>query len=183
MDAPNPARQSRERGASRTPPPTAAAKRRLRHSTRRVRFPHASKWCAGCARGIGCVGRRTRGRRTVGDVGAAGQAQRLRLTQPGNPANAGRRGRRPLRAGARRRLRHSTRRMRFPHASKWCAGCARGIAYVGQRTQGGRTEGDAVKIGQAECLRLTRPSGHANAVHRGRCTLRATAKPNLRHET
>ena len=55
--------------------------------------------------------------RTEGDVGAAGQAQRLRLTCPGGHTTAGRRGRRPLRATAIRTLQHTTRRVLFPHAS------------------------------------------------------------------
>ena len=33
---------------------------------------------------------------------------------------------------------------------KWCAGGARGIAYAGRRTQGGRTVSNAVAIGHAE---------------------------------
>ena len=34
----------------------AIAKRTLRHMTQCMRFPRAYQWCAGCARGIGCVG-------------------------------------------------------------------------------------------------------------------------------
>ena len=80
------------------------------------------KWCAGCARGIGCVGRWTRGGCTVSDLGAAGHAQRLRLTRPGGHATAGRRGRRPLRATAERTLQHTTRQMRFSRASQMVRG-------------------------------------------------------------
>ena len=32
---------------------------------------------------------------------------------------------------------------------KWCAGCARGIAYVGRWTRGGRTVDNAGAVGQA----------------------------------
>ena len=52
------------------------------------------------------------GGRAIGNVGAIGQAGRMRLTRPGNHANAGRRGRRPLRAGARRRYPHHSKQMR-----------------------------------------------------------------------
>ena len=48
-----------------------------------------NKWCAGCAREIAYVGRWTRGRRTVGDVGAVGHAQRMRLTHHGNSTAQG----------------------------------------------------------------------------------------------
>ena len=38
----------------------------------------------------------------------------------------------PTRVGARRTLRDVRQRMWLPHAYKWCAGCAREIAYVGR---------------------------------------------------
>ena len=66
-----------------------------------------TKWCAGCARGIGCVGRWGGGGRTGGDAGTIGQAGRLRLTRLGwrptaalcrhLPPRTPRRGRRPRR--------------------------------------------------------------------------------------
>ena len=120
-------RHSSEHGASRTPPPTVGARHTLRHMARRMRFLRASQWCAGCARGIGCVGRWTRGRRTVCLVVKIGRAERLRLMRLGNPANTGRRGRRPLRAVARHTLRDAMKRALFRYAHQWCAGCARGI--------------------------------------------------------
>ena len=140
-----------------------------------------NKWCAGCAREIAYVGRWTRGRRTVGDVGAVGHAGRLRLTRPGGRANAGRRGRRPLRWVRNERcgIRRDGCGSLTPH--QWCAGCARGIAYVGLWTRGGRTVENAGAIGHAGHPRQRCPGGHATAVHRGRCTLHAAAKPALRH--
>ena len=48
-----------------------------------------TKWCAGCARVILCAGWRKRGRRTVGDAGAVGQAKPLRLTQPRHSSEHG----------------------------------------------------------------------------------------------
>ena len=99
------------------------------------------KWCAGCARGICIRWAVDGGGRAVGDTGATRQAQRVRLTRLGNPASTGRRGRRPLRAVARRTLRHTTRRMRLPHAHQWCAGCARGIGYVGLWMEAGAPRG------------------------------------------
>ena len=60
----------------------------------------------GCARnngaravpaGFAYVGLWTRGWRAVGDAGAVGQAEQLRLTRPGNPATAAHRGRCALR--------------------------------------------------------------------------------------
>ena len=65
-------------------------------------------------------------------------------------------------------------------AQKWCAGGARGIAYVGRWTLGWRTAGGVGAIRHAQRLRLTRPGGHATTVHRGRCTLRVGAKQTLR---
>ena len=62
-----------------------------------------------------------------------------------------------------------------PRLTKWCAGCARGISYVGRRTRDGRAVCIVIKIGHAEQMRLTRPGGLAATVHRGRCTLRAAA--------
>ena len=143
--------------------------------------PH--KWCAGCARGIAYVGQRTRGWRAVGNAGAVGQAGRMRLTHPGNHPTQGASGTPPPTVGAIHTLRHKTRRVRLPHASKWCAGCAREIAYVGQWTEGWRAVCIVGKIGQAGRLRLTRPGGHTSAGRRGRRPLRSTAKPALRHET
>ena len=95
------------------------------------------KWCAGCARGIGCVGRWTRGGCTVSDLGAAGHAQRLRLTRPGGHATAGRRGRRPLRATAERTLQHTTRQMRFPTPTNGARAVPAGLDTLG----GGREAG------------------------------------------
>ena len=48
-----------------------------------------TKWCAGCVRVILCAGWRKRGRRTVGDAGAVGQAKPLRLTQPRHSSEHG----------------------------------------------------------------------------------------------
>ena len=48
-----------------------------------------TKWCAGCASVILCAGWRKRGRRTVGDAGAVGQAKPLRLTQPRHSSEHG----------------------------------------------------------------------------------------------
>ena len=62
-----------------------------------------------------------------------------------------------------------------PRLTKWCAGCARGISYVGRRTRDGRAVCIVIKIGHAEQMRLTRPGGLAATVHRGRCTLRVSA--------
>ena len=47
-------------------------------------------------------------RRAVGNVVKIGQAEQMRLTQPGGHANAGRRGRRPLRTTAKLSLQHTT---------------------------------------------------------------------------
>ena len=58
---------------------------------------------------------------------------------------------------------------------KWCAGCARGISYVGLWTQSGCTVDDAGAVGRAGRVRLTQLGNPAATVHRGRCTLRATA--------
>ena len=81
-----------------------------------------NKWCAGCAREIAYVGRWTRGRRTVGDVGAVGHAERPHTTHPGGHTTAGRRGRRPLRATAERRCQHRGKQMckrRKPPPTPW----------------------------------------------------------------
>ena len=43
------------------------------------------------------------------------------------------------------------------------------------------TVGDAVAIGHAQRMRLTRPGSHANAGRRGRRPLRAEAKPRYQH--
>ena len=90
-----------------------------------------TKWCAGCARDIAFVGWRTRDGRTVGDAGAVGQARRLRLARPGNHPTEGASRTPPPTVGAKRALRHMTRRVRFLTLHKWCAGCARGIGCVG----------------------------------------------------
>ena len=52
------------------------------------------------------------GGRAVGNAGAIGHAERLRLTHPGNPTTTGRRGRRPLRAVAKRKNQHHGKQMR-----------------------------------------------------------------------
>ena len=56
------------------------------------------------------------GGRTVGNVGAVGHAERVRLTRLGGHGTAGRRGRRPLRASAERRYPH--RGNRYQHHDK-----------------------------------------------------------------
>ena len=43
---------------------------------------------------------------------------------------------------------------------KWCAGCARGISYVGRWTRGGRTVGGVGALGHAQRLHPTYPGGH-----------------------
>ena len=48
---------------------------------------------------------------------------------------------------------------------------------------GGRAVSNVGAVGQAGRLRLTYPGNPATTVHRGRCTLRASAKPTLRHTT
>ena len=118
------------------------------------------------------MGQRTQGGRTEGDVGKIGQAKRMRLTRPGNHPTEGASRTPPPTVGAIHTLRHKTRRVRLPHASKWCAGCAREIAYAGLWTRDGRTGGDADAIGQAEWMRLTQPGNPANAGRRGRRPLR-----------
>ena len=154
----------------------------MRHTTRRVRFPRASQMVRGrcprdCIRWAVDIGRRT-----VGDVGAIGHAERMCLTYLGNPANAGRRGRRPLRWA------------RDEGCGIQRGGCDSLTPTNGARAVpaglhtwavngGGRAAGDVEKIGQAQRLRLTYPGCHATTVHRGRCTLRVAAKPSLRHET
>ena len=64
---------------------------------------------------------------------------------------------------------------------KRCAGCARGIEYVGRWTRGGCAVGNVVKIGHAERVRLTHPGNPANAGRRGRRPLRAGGKPRYQH--
>ena len=85
------------------------------------------------------------GERTVGNVGAIGHAERLHPTHPGGHTTAGRRGRRPLRLGARHTLRDVMQVVCLPRASQMCAGCARGIAYVGRWTEAGATWGTRVQ--------------------------------------
>ena len=76
--------------------------------------------------------------RTVGDAGAVGHAERMRPTRPGGHANTGRRGRRPLRVGRATNAAAYDVMCAVPsRRTKWCAGGARGIAYVG----GGREAG------------------------------------------
>ena len=43
----------------------------------------------------------------------------------------------PTTVGARHTLRDVRQQMWLPHAYKWCAGCARGIKYVGRWTEAG----------------------------------------------
>ena len=93
----------------------------------------------------------------------------------------GRRGRRPLRwvRDERCGIRRDGCGSLTPH--QWCAGCARGIGCVGRWTRGWRAVENAGVIGHAGHPQPSRPGNLATTVHRGRCTLRATAKPALRH--
>ena len=121
------------------------------------------KWCAGCARDIAFVGWRTRDGRTVGDAGAVGQARRLRLARPGNHPTEGASRTPPPTVGAKRALRRVRQRMQFPHASQWCAGCARGIAYVG----GGRRQAHRKKRGCNRSCRADAPNAARRSRERG----------------
>ena len=170
-------------GASRTPPPTAGTKHALRRERQRMQLPHASQKVRGLCPRYYIRWTVEVTVRTVGNVGAIGHAGHPRQRCPGNPATAAHRGRCALRAVAKRPLRHMTQCMRFPRAYQWCAGCARGIAYVGLWARGRRTVENVGRIGHAQRLRLTQPGGHTTAGRRGRRPLRAAAKRTLRHMT
>ncbi len=141
------------------------------------------KWCAGCAREIAYVGRRTRAVRTVVNAGAVGQAKRMRLSNPGNNPNTGRRGRRPLRAVAKRRLRRVGQRIRFPHVAPMVRGLCPRDCIRWAADEGERAVGNVGAIGHAGHPRQHCPGGHTTMVHRGRCTLQAGAYRTLRHTT
>ena len=66
-----------------------------------------------------------------------------------------------------------------PH--KWCAGCARDIAYAGRWTQGGRTVGNANAIGRAGHPHPSHPGNPATAGRRGRRPLRVADKRRYQH--
>ena len=176
-------RRSHDRGASRTPPLTGGCETKVAACWTTDKALTSHQLCAGCARDIVCVGLWTRGRRTVCIVVKIGHAEQMRLTRPGGHAAAAHRGRCALRAVAKRPLRHMTQCMRFPRAYHWCAGRARGIAYVGLWARGRRTVENVSRIGHAQRLRLKRPGNPATAGRRGRRPLRAAAKRTLRHMT
>ena len=87
--------------------------------------------------------------RTVGNAAKIGQAEHLRLTQPGSHPAEGASRTPPPTAGARHTLRDAMKRVLFQYAYQWCAGCAREILYVGRRTRDGRAVCIVVKIGHA----------------------------------
>ena len=66
---------------------------------------------------------------------------------------------------------------------KWCAGCARDIAYVGRWTRGWRDVVVAGTIGRAKRLHPTSPGSRATAGRRGHRPLRPPAKRTFQHET
>ena len=67
----------------------------------------------------------------MGDAGKIGQAEQMRLTHPGNNPTQGASRTPPPTVVARHTLRDVMQVVCLPRASQMCAGCARGIAYVG----------------------------------------------------
>ena len=194
--AKKPERQSRDRGAPRTVHPTVGAKPRYQHRGKQMRKGnHLLLPLGSPARGAVAA------QRAVTEGLAPTRAGRANLTRQPTP---GGRGSPPLRrvgrcargtnavgrpakgasrtpppmAVARHTLRDAMQRARsLTHIN----GARDWIRWVVEG--GSRIVVNAGVVGQARRLRLTRPGGLAATVHRGRCTLRACAKPALRHTT
>ena len=107
---------------------------------------------------------------TVSNSGAVGHAERVRLTRPGSNPTAGRRGRRPLRAIAKRRLRHTTRRVLLPHASQKVRGlrpryCIRWTVDARRAHRGKRGCHRSRRPSASNAARQARDRGAPRAVH------------------